>query len=113
MPKKLRPSGDYGLLKASTLKVKYHTTHFVMAGFGENYITLIFITSWAVAIVAVRQSDTAPQKYAQFTHRIHLSILPTSDISMLNILQLFLAILNDPHSMLLTSAHYFPQKCIT
>jgi hypothetical protein len=36
--------------------------------------------------------------------------LPTFDIWMFNILQLFLAISNDPHNMLLTSAHYSPQK---
>jgi hypothetical protein len=92
---------------------KYHTTHFVMAGFGEYYVSLVFITCCllcAVATVAVRYSNTAHHKYVPFTHTIHVCILPAFDIWMFNILQLFLGISNDPHSMLLTSEHYCPQK---
>jgi len=94
-------------------KFKYHTTHFVTAGFGEYCISLVFITSsllWAVATVAVRYSTTTPHKYVKFTQRIHIRILPAFDIWMFNTLQLFLWISNYPHSMLLTSAHYCPQK---
>jgi hypothetical protein len=87
----------------------------VTAGFGEYYVNLVFITScllWAVAIFAVRYSKTALHKYVEFTQRINLRILPAFDIRMFNILQLFLAISNDPHSMLLTSGHYSSQKCL-
>jgi len=94
---------------------KNHTTNFVMPEFGEYYASLVLITSclfWAVATVAVSYSNTAPHKYAQFTQRIHLCILPALDIWMHNILQLFHAISNDQYSMLLTSAHYCSQKCL-
>jgi len=62
---------------------KYHTTHFVTAGFGEYYVSLVFITSfllWAVATVAVKYSNTARHNYAQFTQRIYLCILTAFDI---------------------------------
>ena len=101
----------YGL-KILMWQFKFHTTHFVAAGFGEYYVSLVFITScllWAVVKVALQYSNTAPHKYAQFTQRIHLCILSAFDIWMFNILQLFLAISNDPHRMLLTSAHYCSQ----
>jgi hypothetical protein len=41
-----------------------------MAGFGEYYVSLGFITScmfWAVRTVAVWYSNTATQKYIEFT----------------------------------------------
>jgi len=60
-----------------------HTKYFVTFGFGEYYISLVFVTSsvlWAVGTVAVRYSNTAPHKYVQFTQRIHLCILPAFDI---------------------------------
>jgi len=97
-------------------QLKYHTKYFVMAGFGDYYVSLVFITScllWSVATVAVRYSNTAPHKYAQFTQRIYLCILPAFDIWMCNILQLFIAVSNDPHNRLLTSDQYCPQKYLT
>ena len=94
-------------------KFKYHKTHFVPAVFGEYYVSVVFITCcllWAVATVAVRYSNTAPHKYLEFKQRIDLHTLPTFYIWMLNILQLFIAISNYPHSMLLTSVNYSSQK---
>lgn len=41
-----------------------------MAGFGEYYVGLVFITScllWAVATVSVKYGNTATQKYLEFT----------------------------------------------
>ena len=41
-----------------------------MAGFGEYYVGLVFITSglfWAVASVSVKYGNTATQKYVEFT----------------------------------------------
>jgi len=48
-----------------------------------QYVGLVFMTSfllWSVATIAVRYSNTALHKYAQFTQTIHLRILPTFDI---------------------------------
>jgi hypothetical protein len=43
-----------------------HTIYLVTAGFGDYYVSLVFITCcllWAAATDAVRYSNTAPQKY--------------------------------------------------
>jgi len=37
MPKKFRPAGDYGLLKASTLKVKANEAHEIT---GPNFLKI-------------------------------------------------------------------------